>query len=37
LHDGNTVDPDALTRAFLGALAMHDPWIVALDGEDVHG
>ena len=38
VHDGNTVDPDALTREFMRALTRaHDPWITAKDGEDVRG
>ena len=38
VHDGNTVDPEALTREFMRALTQeHQPWIAAKSGEDVRG
>ena len=37
VHDNNTVDPDALTREFLRAIALHGAWVVADDGGEVHG
>ena len=38
VQDGNTVDPEALTREFMRALTQaHSPWIKVTDGEDVRG
>jgi hypothetical protein len=38
VHDGNTVDPEALTREFMRALTQeHEPWVPAKDGEDLRG
>ena len=38
VQDGNTVDPEVLTREFMRALTQeHHPWVTAKDGEDVRG
>jgi hypothetical protein len=38
VQDGNTVNPEALTREFIRALTQeHNPWIAAADGDDVRG